>query len=344
LSHQGTALGILVLQKKHEKAESKELLSSSVHLGRSRDNDIRLESSTVSERHARLEYRTGFWILTDLGSRNGTYLNGRKIEGPTPIRKEDLIYIGHFILRLEPPPPARHGTMPMPGRPMQEPASLVLVDGARQQPISLQSKKEITLGTDPSHDVVIDDPRASSTHCLLRTTAEGLVLEDLSSTGTFVHGTRLGGPRVLVKGDVVTFGHPGLAAQCVRLIVVASSLDADASGDAGRRKKGRANDTENPHEELDLGPGLAPHAEIVRRFLKDAVVGLFDAGDLDEPRWKNLRQPLSRCLHDIGEGRGYDADALQRWYASDEYKTLRIELNELVKRKIGFEPPPPSSR
>jgi pSer/pThr/pTyr-binding forkhead associated (FHA) protein len=338
----GNTLGILVVQKKSGAAERRELAARSLLLGRTPGNDIRLDSGTVSERHARLDHRDGFWVLTDLGSRNGTYLNGRKIEGPTPLRKDDMIYIGDFILRMEPPPPTRHGTMPMPGRPTVEPASLVLIDGNRQKPISLGAKLEITIGRDPSHDVVLPEPRASSTHCLLRVTAEGLVLEDLSSSGTFVHGFRLGAPRILSKGDVITFGHPGLPPQCVRIVVVTGPLRPDGGGPRGRGV--RATDTERPEEDLELGPGLAPHAAVVRRFLQDAVEAIVGPGEAGEPRWKNLKQPLGRCLLQIGEQRGYDASALQQWYQSDEYKTLRVELNELVKRRVGFEPPPPSIR
>jgi pSer/pThr/pTyr-binding forkhead associated (FHA) protein len=339
-------VGILVLQRAKGQAETRELAAPRVHLGRRRDNEIRLESGSVSERHARLEHRDGFWVLTDLGSRNGTYLNGRKIEGPTPIRKDDMIYIGDFILRLEPPPPARHGTMPIPGSPLAR-AALLLSDGARQQQISLGESSAITVGTDPSHDVVVTDPMASSTHCLVRASAEGLVVEDLSANGTFVHGSRVHTPRVLVKGDVITFGHPGISPRCVRLVVITT----DARSDTGARNSSRddrpsrlRSDTERPDEPLVLGPGLARHAEIVQRFLEEAMSGIFAAGDASEPRWKSLKQPLGRCLNEIGLERGYDPAALDQWHTSDEGKNLRVELTELVKRKVGFDPTPRSLR
>lgn len=336
-------LGVLVLQKKGT-AERRELTGSRVHLGRARSNDIRLESGSVSERHAQLDHRDGFWVLTDLGSRNGTYLNGRKIDGPVPLRQDDLIYMGDFVLRIEPPPPSRHHTMPMPGRPIGERSALVLIEGSRQQPIELKEKGEITLGTDPSHDVVLTEPMASSTHCLLRRNADGVVLEDLSSNGTFLHGSRLDAPHILRKGDVITFGHPGLSAGCARLVVT-SELERqegqeDNKGKAAPKAQ-RLRDTEPPDDELVLGPGLAPHADLVRQFLKDAVLDLFGPeGETDEPRWKRLKEPLARCLTEIGQRRGHDDATLQRWYQSDEYTALRVELTELVKRRVGFEPAP----
>lgn len=342
--HGGDTLGILVLETKG-RTERCELLRPRVRLGRTRDNDIRVESGTVSERHARLDHRDGFWLLTDLGSRNGTYLNGRKIDRPVPIRDEDRIGIGDFLLRIEPPPPKRHGTVPMPGRPKVERASLVLVDGTAQRPIVLDAKREITFGTDPSHDVVLDEPMASSTHCLLRVGADGLLLENLSPHGTFVHGLPLGVPHLLREGDVITFGHSGLSARTVRVIVLASE-----PGESGRLRNddsspptthARLRDTEPPDMPLALGPGLAPHAEVVREFLREAVLELLGSEGEDAPRWKRLKGPLARCLTRVGERRGYDEATTRQWcLQSDEYGALRAELTELVKRRVGFEPPP----
>lgn len=343
MTSSGKTLGILVLQQMGT-VERRDLDGPRVHLGRARGNDIRLASGKVSERHAQLDLRDGFWVLTDLGSRNGTYLNGRKIDRPVPLREEDTIEIGDYVLRIQPPPPVRHATMPMPGRPMAEQAALVLIDGERRQPIALKEKVAITLGTDPSHDIVLDEPMASSTHCLLRASADGVVLEDLSANGTFVHGARLGAPHLLRKGDVITFGHPRPSARSVRLIVCSNDLGAhgDARNDATTR--GRLRDTEPPEEELVLGPHLAGHADLVRQFLKNAVLGLLGPDGMDAPKWKRLKEPLARCLNQIGECRGYDTPALEQWYRSGEYTALRAELTELVKQRVGFEPASPWER
>ena len=55
----------------------------------------------MSKHHARLLYRDGRFIVTDLKSTNGTYVNGRKISQATIVREGDKIYIGDFVLRLE---------------------------------------------------------------------------------------------------------------------------------------------------------------------------------------------------------------------------------------------------
>lgn len=72
-------------------------------VGRVQGNDLMLPKGNVSKRHARLLYREGRFIVTDLKSTNGTYVNGRKIAQATIVREGDKIYIGDFVLRIENP-------------------------------------------------------------------------------------------------------------------------------------------------------------------------------------------------------------------------------------------------
>ncbi len=74
-----------------------------INVGRVQGNELMLPKGNVSKHHARLLYRDGRFIVTDLKSTNGTYVNGRKITQATIVREGDKIYIGDFILRLEVP-------------------------------------------------------------------------------------------------------------------------------------------------------------------------------------------------------------------------------------------------
>jgi Protein of unknown function (DUF3662)/FHA domain len=64
-------------------------------VGRSRECDIRLEDANVSRRHAELERGADAgWSIVDLGSTNGTEVNGRRITRRTPLEDGDRIAIG----------------------------------------------------------------------------------------------------------------------------------------------------------------------------------------------------------------------------------------------------------
>jgi len=72
-----------------------------INVGRVQGNDLMLPKGNVSKRHARLLFRDGRVIVTDLKSTNGTYVNGRKIAQATIVREGDKIYVGDFVLRVE---------------------------------------------------------------------------------------------------------------------------------------------------------------------------------------------------------------------------------------------------
>jgi hypothetical protein len=72
-----------------------------VTLGRSRECDIVLSDPNVSRQHAEVRARGGSWVLTDLGSTNGSRINGRPVEGSEVIRPGDEIELGSTQLRFE---------------------------------------------------------------------------------------------------------------------------------------------------------------------------------------------------------------------------------------------------
>ena len=68
-------------------------------IGRSSRCEIVLGDDTVSRRHAELFVEDGRWLLRDLGSSNGTYLNGRKVMD-AEVRPGDVVHLGGCRLRL----------------------------------------------------------------------------------------------------------------------------------------------------------------------------------------------------------------------------------------------------
>lgn len=71
-----------------------------ITLGRAATNSILLEDNSVSRSHSVLESaEEGGFTLRDIGSRNGTFLNGKKIQGQVPLKHMDTIKIGIYTLR-----------------------------------------------------------------------------------------------------------------------------------------------------------------------------------------------------------------------------------------------------
>ncbi|WP_031162617.1 FHA domain-containing protein [Streptomyces durhamensis] len=76
------------------------LPARSVRIGRAADNDLVVEDLVVSRRHAELRARTdGTYEIVDLGSHNGTYLNGRPVTR-APVRPGDIVGVGHSAFCL----------------------------------------------------------------------------------------------------------------------------------------------------------------------------------------------------------------------------------------------------
>jgi len=77
-------------------------LVSEVHIGRSDGCELVLDDDYVSSTHALLSHQDdGGWLLKDLGSTNGTFVNSERINNPTRVGVDDVIRIGEVQMRLE---------------------------------------------------------------------------------------------------------------------------------------------------------------------------------------------------------------------------------------------------
>ena len=81
---------------------SQEMRDKLVTLGRADEgNGIVLPRGNVSKSHATLEFMGDSWLLSDLASTNGTYLNGKRIGQPSTVWPGDRVHIGDFMMRFE---------------------------------------------------------------------------------------------------------------------------------------------------------------------------------------------------------------------------------------------------
>ena len=82
------------------KGTSLDLTQQQITLGRANDATLVLNDDYASSRHARIFPQDGQWVVEDLGSTNGTYLDRQKVTRPMPVPTGVPIRIGKTVLEL----------------------------------------------------------------------------------------------------------------------------------------------------------------------------------------------------------------------------------------------------
>lgn len=169
-------------------------VSQSWVIGAAAACDIRAESPYVSGRHCRLERDASGWVIEDLGSKNGTFVNGVRLEGKTRVTPADTITLG----RLFP--------MPWPAEGVGKASDRVPSSGLKSVGLPAVGKT-IVIGRGKDCDVVLDFPMVSSRHASIEHVDGGWIVRDLGSTnGTFVGGHRIADAVEVRAGDVIGLG------------------------------------------------------------------------------------------------------------------------------------------
>ena len=93
---------VLVITQGAQTGQSAALADGVVMIGRGAEAQLSLDDDYVSTRHARVVRNENGVYLEDLGSTNGSYVNGQRITAPTTITLSDTLRIGRTVMRLEP--------------------------------------------------------------------------------------------------------------------------------------------------------------------------------------------------------------------------------------------------
>lgn len=314
-------------------------------IGRMPGNDLVLPKANVSKQHAQIETVSGVLVLTDLKSTNGTYVNGRRLEGPTVVGVRDRIVVGDYVLALSdardataarreqtagenralqveeqsdaarrsdfgPAPPAIAARRASRDSPVHTRFELRVVG---EHPRSLRLRDAvatITIGAATDQDVVLVHPRASTHHATIRMRGDSLVAYDLDSVnGTFVNGVRvaLREPHVLKDNDVVSFGESTpFVVDHIRVCGVPSPTVAEGSAEQEDKAATSDHVASLLGVERELTSALRGHARRVERYLELALRDLASPDEYGDRDWRRLRPNIRKCLHKIADNLGYE--------------------------------------
>jgi pSer/pThr/pTyr-binding forkhead associated (FHA) protein len=162
------------------------------------EDEGRLDDPEISRRHARVTRGEGGRLtIEDLGSANGTFVNGDRLDAPRPLEPGDVIRVGQTQLEVTAPAAAEE---------------LLITEGA-DEGRRLALGDEFLIGRAVSGDGRLgDDPELSRRHARVARDSDGrLTIEDLgSANGTFVNGVPVREPQSLNVGDHVRVGRTTL--------------------------------------------------------------------------------------------------------------------------------------
>jgi pSer/pThr/pTyr-binding forkhead associated (FHA) protein len=182
-------------------------------LGRAKDCHVSIADTRLSRRHTELRCEGRRVIIADLGSINGTFVNGARIQQPQELQHGDRVHVGPLEFRYEiltPPEPE------IPERPtivMEEPSRvprLEVSSGSQRGHVFDLTRERMVVGRagqGKQWDIALIDRAVSRPHAEILRQAESFFLKDLgSANGTLVNGAALSEPHRLCDGDAITFG------------------------------------------------------------------------------------------------------------------------------------------
>jgi pilus assembly protein CpaF len=312
-----------------------------VTFGRVQGNQVMLPRGNVSKRHAKLELKNGQFMLTDLGSTNGTYINGRRVAEPTQVRQGDKVYIGEFILGFEgheafeqaeaaapaappprapepkpaakpkprgaaPPPKAARPSVPRPSKVEEPPAPVELDDYDDDEEGDTELKRSTVSSIPPDMDEII--ARDAAPRPTARSSSSRRVEPPDTALGMVIEQLLDGLARQikrLDRGNVPCQLDSGTAGK-VRIVLRDLVGDLESRGDLPADVDPGVVMGKAFRSAVDLGPlsGWLDDPEVQEiRITRPDAVALFKGGEwTDAPAGYVGQEELAEALRCLGAG------------------------------------------
>ena len=193
------------------------LVRDEYSIGRAEENTVRLTERNISRRHARLTKPGDRWVLADLSSYNGCYVNGQRVSEQHEIVHGDLVQLGDYRLQVIDDTIVEVATfdkaVTMPAAPrsqalLGQPDRLVMVVGpsvGAEYPLT--QDHPLVMGRGEECDVPVNHPSVSRVHAEIQPLGDGRyeIVDRESANGVRVNGVEL--PRTLLDArDVIELG------------------------------------------------------------------------------------------------------------------------------------------
>lgn len=209
-----------------------------ITIGRGKECDISIDNTAISRQHISISMNSGIYFVSDLGSTNGSFVNGKKIDADEPVTEEDSIVFGKFTLT-----PANSGytadrvtasvsadtmnlddeTVFVSGKKPSAPAvpqfktkasgpRLTVIQGdASPREVALGGINSLKIGNDSSCDLKIPGWFVAKAQAyIIKRDNAYLLVPQKSWIGTYVNNIKISGEHTLRPGDIITIKGAGL--------------------------------------------------------------------------------------------------------------------------------------
>ncbi len=201
-----------------------------VSMGRGKDCTITIDNTAISRQHVSLALNNGIYFVSDLGSTNGTFVNGKRISKDEPVSEDDNIEFGKFSLAIsqtgennqtansvaaetmdiddetifvshkQPQATAQKRFKPKANGPQLK----VLQGNVQPAEFSLEGKSSIKIGKDNSCDLVLHGWFIAQTQCyIIKRDKKYYLVPQKSWANTFINDIKITTEHILRPGDII---------------------------------------------------------------------------------------------------------------------------------------------